>query len=123
MPFATASGVSDGFCWASATPTKTWFNAAAGYISYQATEKLSLHGRVEYVWMDNEIVVVGDGTTPGNGLDNNILGVTATVQYDLWANVISRLEFRWDKACGGGKPYFSEDENAFLLAANFIYKF
>jgi len=108
---------------ASFNPTKTWFNAVAGYVSYQATEKLSLHGRVEYVWMDDELVFEGDAETPSNGLDNSILGVTGTIQYDLWANVLSRIEFRWDKACGGGKPFFTEDENAFLLAANVIYKF
>ena len=27
--------------------------------------------------------------------------VTATVQYDLWKNVLSRVEFRWDHALDG----------------------
>lgn len=99
----------------------------AGYVSYQLTEKLSLHGRFEYVTgdVDKPTTVAGFGTlTSGNA----IYAVTATAQYDLWRNVISRLEFRWDHvehgdAFGGttaGAPTLS---NAFLLAANIIYKF
>jgi hypothetical protein len=110
---------------ASLNPTKTWFNAVAGYVSYKATEKLSLHARAEYVWMDDQLVIVNDpgAGVMGNGLASSIFAVTGTIQYDLWANVISRIEFRWDHACDGTTPYFSNDENAFLLAANVIYKF
>src|SRR5436190_3667819 len=72
----------------------------AGYASFQATEKLSLHGRVEYV--------SGDVDQPVN-TGNSIYAVTATAQYDLWKNVLSRIEFRWDKvehglAFGGTVP-------------------
>jgi hypothetical protein len=54
------------------------------YASYQATEKLSFHLRGEYL----------NGEAPGTDL--KLYEMTATVQYDLWKNVISRLEFRWD---------------------------
>jgi hypothetical protein len=57
----------------------------AGYGSYQATEKLSFHGRAEYL--------KGDAPTD----DLELFALTATVQYDLWENVISRLEVRWDR--------------------------
>ena len=57
-----------------------------GYASYQATEKLSAHLRAEYL----------NGEAPGD--DVKMYEVTATLQYDLWKNVISRLEFRWDRA-------------------------
>jgi hypothetical protein len=56
------------------------------YASYQATEKLSVHLRGERL----------DGEMPGDDLV--LYELTATVQYDLWKNVISRLEFRWDYA-------------------------
>jgi hypothetical protein len=56
--------------------------------------------------------------------------VTATVQYQLWANVLSRVEFRWDhygvdaygynSTAGGGLPM---KQNDFLLALNLIYQF
>jgi opacity protein-like surface antigen len=56
--------------------------------------------------------------------------LTETVQYDLWKNVISRLEYRWDHSASGQDAYggTSTDsapslKNAFLLAANVIYKF
>jgi hypothetical protein len=59
---------------------------AAGYASYQATEKLSFHGRMEYL----------KGAAP-TGDDLELFALTGTVQYDLWENVISRLEIRWDR--------------------------
>jgi Putative beta-barrel porin-2, OmpL-like. bbp2 len=59
---------------------------------------------------------------------NSIYAVTATAQYDLWKNVISRVEFRWDHvehglAFGGTTTGTPTRENAYLLAANVIYKF
>ncbi len=95
---------------------------AAVYASYQATEKLSLHARGEYLrdktdtwaWLDN-------------GEAGQIWAATLTAQYDLWQNVISRLEFRWDNAnsrmFGRDIGVSGDRYNAFLLAANIIYKF
>jgi hypothetical protein len=100
-------------------PGKTW--AIAGYISWQATEKLSFHGRAEYFYDSSQVLL----TSP----TDQVLDLTATVQYDLWKNVITRVEFRWDHslndadAFGGtvqGNPQYV---NAFMLAANIIYKF
>ena len=62
--------------------------SAGLYASYQASEKLSIHGRGE--------VLVGE--LPGD--DAEIYALTGTVQYDLWENVISRLEVRWDHVSG-----------------------
>jgi hypothetical protein len=106
----------------------------AGYLSYQATEKLSFHGRAEY-FKDK----LADGATrgflfnPTGGFVNQdkaeVLALTATAQYDLWKNVISRLEFRWDHSLTGSQLFGGEvgqpanAKNAFLLAANVIYKF
>ena len=98
--------------------------AAALYASYQATEKLGLNLRAEY-W-DDTVGIDGDfGFGP-----EQFYAVTTTAQYDLWKNVISRIEFRWDHAAHGlwfgGNPNSSTEsfkENAFMLAANIIYKF
>ena len=57
------------------------------YASYQASEKLSFHGRGEYL--------VGEANTGADDLE--VMALTGTVQYDLWENVISRLEIRWDR--------------------------
>jgi hypothetical protein len=103
------------------TKTEADIWALAGYASFQATEKLSFHGRVEYATGD-----VDKPTTLSVG--NGIYAATLTAQYDLWKNVISRLEFRWDHAehgllFGGTTTGTPTRENAFLLAANVIYKF
>ncbi len=88
-----------------------------GYASYQATEKLSFHGRAEYYFVDG-----------GSGADTEIYETTLTAQYDLWKNVLSRVEFRWDHSANGdwfggtvvGSP---TRKNAFVLLANVVYKF
>jgi hypothetical protein len=103
--------------------------AIDGYASFQATERLSLHGRFEYVTGD--IDQGFDNLSFGNfGRANSIYAVTTTVQYDLWKNVLSRVEFRWDHvehglAFGAADPTTGAPtrSNAFLLAANIIYKF
>jgi hypothetical protein len=109
------------------TATESW--SVAGYASYQATEKLSFHARAEY--LDDRVPVLGFPVTDEAGnvtfSMEKVLALTATVQYDLWKNVISRLELRWDHALrdvstfgGNAEP---NRENAWMLAANVIYKF
>jgi hypothetical protein len=88
------------------------------YASYQATEKLSLHGRGEYVTVDGPV------TGWVNTGDINGYEFTFTAQYDLWENVISRAEIRWDhsETAAFGQPT-NPQKNAVMLAANIIYKF
>ena len=83
---------------------KLW--SLAGYVSYAVTEKLKLNGRYDTLQND-----AGD-----------LNSVTLTAQYDLWANVLTRLEGRWDSGeavYGAGKT----SEDAFTVAADVIYKF
>lgn len=107
------------------------------YATYQATEKLSLNLRGEY-FSDKadrfEEGNIGPGLSWAQYQD---WALTTTVQYDLWKNVISRLEFRYDNQClslrnasgggaGGGGPFNPNAKalrNNFMLAANIIYKF
>jgi hypothetical protein len=88
------------------------------YSTYQATDKLSLNFRGEYL---NQAAVAGV----------NAEELTATVQYNLWANVLSRVELRWDhNEVGGGyggefspqHPNGSKNDNV-MLALNLIYQF
>ena len=89
------------------------------YASYQATEKLSIHGRAEFGVLEN---TGGFGRIEGYEL-------TGTVQYDLWENVISRLELRFDSSDdsnnvpGVGYGRIGGADNATMVAANIIYKF
>jgi hypothetical protein len=80
----------------------------AGYLSFQASEKLSLHGRAE----------IGEADAIFGLTDAEVLSLTGTVQYDLWANVISRLEVRWDDIDSN-----QGSEDTVGLYANVIYKF
>jgi hypothetical protein len=102
--------------------------AGALYASYQATEKLSLNLRGEF--LDDSADIVVDSSELGMNRAK-IWAVTATAQYDLWKNVISRVEFRWDHGDNGkffGGNANSEfggpsRKNAVMLAAQIIYKF
>jgi len=101
-----------------------------------ATEKLSLHLRGEYAESDTTLLGGAAGLAGGN---NKVVALTTTLQYDLWNNVLSRLEIRWDHQAGDGDmtgwgndtgagalgvadPVYSKRNNV-LIAANIIYKF
>jgi len=91
----------------------TW--VLAGYGTYQFNDKLSLNVRGEYQ------------DFPGANASQD--EITTTLQYNLWANVLTRVEFRWDHADGQGDPFISHgstptaNKDAFLLAAQAIYTF
>jgi len=94
-----------------------------GYANVQATDKLALNLR-------GEVYDLKSGSAPINTYGNSANGVgeefTATVQYNLWANVISRVEFRWDHE--DAHPYSfgfptTPVQDSFILALNIIYTF
>lgn len=107
------------------------------YGSYQATEKLSFHARGEWAALSGADFPGIAGATPtsppvappANISTVEILALTGTVQYDLWANVLSRLEVRWDHVSHGGGLFGGSvsgapsKKNEVLVAANLIYKF
>ena len=103
-------------------------SAIAGYASFQASEKLSLHARGEFASTDTGMFVTG-GSTSSTGSDSKVFAATATLQYDLWKNVLSRLEVRWDHLDDDGQGYGGTDgssankEDYFTVALNVIYKF
>jgi hypothetical protein len=109
-----------------ATPGWQW--NLAGYVSWKMTEKMSLHGRGEYYTRTNPDEVLEPNIVPGT-LPPKAVEFTATLQYDLWKNVISRIEWRWDHDATGNE-YFGGDTvgtptrvNQYLLAVNVIYQF
>ena len=107
-------------------------NAIAGYLSFQATEKLSLHGRAEYATTDTGVLDNSEG-----GHDSQVFALTGTIQYDLWKNVLSRLEVRWDHQLAGNMVGYGGDtrdssnsttkgsgtRDYVTVALNLIYKF
>jgi len=133
--------------------------AVAGYASFKFTDKASLHIRGEYA-RGAGLGALADAANGTGGVDSSgnvafgnplhkVIAVTGTFQYDLWQNVISRLEVRWDHAADGSHPFggtgnsaaqsFDEGnlaaapdqvfnagggkKNEVTVAANFIFKF
>jgi hypothetical protein len=122
--YATVSGGAPG-------DGNTWDVALYG--TYQATEKLALNLRGEVCNFRNTLSL--GALDPALVAPDSLYAITATAQYDLWKNVLSRLEFRWDHAehgdafggqnanVGAPPPAAGNRSGAFLLAANIIYKF
>lgn len=94
------------------------------YASFKATDKLGFNLRGEYA--------------KGTGLGglfavphpfHRVFGLTGTMDYSLWQNVVSRLEVRWDHAADGNNPFggstagVGAKQNDVMVAANLIYKF
>lgn len=116
---------------------KDWVVGA--YLTVQATEKLSFNGRAEYMENNNvdSLFVNSYGLST---VSHRTTELTATAQYDLWKNVLSRVEFRWDHDAGGQGvwggtvPYGTAGtvtpgpgeggkKNELLFLANVVYKF
>lgn len=104
-----------------------WATALAGYLSYDVTEKVAVHYRIDWAQGSNGsfgyLRAAGDDEH-----QNKLLSNTLTLDYKAWENVISRLELRWDHALDGNKIYGGDatsdaDRNDFKVAANFIYQF
>ena len=115
---------------------ETW--AVGGYVAFQATEKLSFYGRAEYVRDRGDQKFFANRTVDGDfnfaTAPDRFMEMTFTAQYDLWKNVMSRLELRWDHSLSGegvwgsgpvdsGSTGPGTQKNAVMLAANIIYKF
>jgi hypothetical protein len=88
------------------------------YANYQANDKLSFNARGELLQDNNA------GYTSGPG----VYELTLTTQYQLWENVLSRVEFRWDhsqiaKAYDATPQGNVAHQNAYMLALNLIYQF
>ena len=121
-----------------------YFQSIAGYAQYVINDKAKISARYEYangtalssseVNADSGVNSAGVLVGPAYGTLNKVMALTGTFEYDLWANVISRIEVRWDKNAGGGGYAFGgigntgsgiapTANNEILIAANVIYKF
>ena len=95
----------------------TYGNSISGYATYTLTEKLKANVREEWA--------TSSGGYFGGGNDEKFFGSTLTLDYSLWANVVTRAEFRWDHAANGASAIFGTgaQRNDYSLALNVIYKF
>ena len=87
-------------------------DALAGYVSIKLSDKATLNTRVEYV------------ASAVSTVDFENLTTTLTLDYKLWANVVSRLEYRWQRDIAGFDATESgARENSHQLLAQIAYKF
>lgn len=95
----------------------TW--AAAVYLGY-GVDKWSVNLRADYSESTDGLWYGGFGNTAGR---DEIGSLTATIGYQIWENVLTRLEGRLDKAFSDEKPFGMADEHAITVALNAVYKF
>jgi len=96
--------------------------ALAAYLSF-GKDKWKANLRADYTQATYGTYYSTGGGATG---DRNELGsITATLDYNLWENVLTRVEARWDHALGGDKPFGAGlgQENAVTVAFNAVYKF
>lgn len=90
-------------------------SAIALYGSFAASDKLKLNLRGEMA-RGNAFIVVG-------GERKDLYSVTATADYSLWKNVVTRGEVRWDNASGNPYGVPADEKNLLTVALNVIYVF
>ncbi len=109
--------------------------ALAAYLSAAVTEKLTVHTRLDWIKLGGD--GVGAPAAPGAGSDilfggagpfatgDEFTSLTVTADYQLWQNVISRVEGRIDHDWDNGGKHFRSgtDTTEYTLLANLIYKF
>jgi hypothetical protein len=113
------------------TLSAEYVTAVAGYASFQI-EKLTLNARAEWANGPGLAALLAANDSEASSF-NKVVALTGTVQYDLWANVITRLEVRWDHAADGSTPFggtltpdgfgVGTKKNELMIGANVIYKF
>jgi Putative beta-barrel porin-2, OmpL-like. bbp2 len=103
-------------------------NAFDLYATYQVRDNLGFNTRIEYFDESPAAALAADAG--GTGIAKEIFTFTETVEYDLWKNVMSRAEFRWDHALGGvhafggtGAGGFGTLENSVEVIGSLAYKF
>lgn len=102
-------------------------NAVAGYLVLQASEKFKIATRAEYATGTSGLTTTGAPVSwyiSKPGKNNELFGLTTTLDYSLWASTITRLEFRWDHDLSNtGIFNDGSDVNCLSVALNVIYNF
>jgi len=104
--------------------TGVWYGLA-GYIIWQATDKLQLVLRPE-MFDDADGVRTGAATTDLFGLNPNekafkgsgtVWAITPTVAYQLTTHILARAEYRYDRA---SRPYFDAENGIVRRTSNIL---
>ena len=112
------NGPGSSFTGVAGATSGAWATALAGYVSYNVTEKIAAHYRIDWATGTDNTFGVDVNTT-----EDKLLSNTLTLDYKAWENVISRLELRWDHSLDAQARYGVTDRNDITVAANVIYQF
>jgi len=110
----------------------TWWGVA-GYVKVQVSDKVSLAGRAEYLHDSNGYLFDDShGTFDSIHEDNDspikVYSLTGTVNFDVWKNMLLRLECRYDQATtsklsGADNPPFDPENGQVTFAVDAVYSF
>lgn len=94
-------------------PRDVW--ALAGYLSYQMDAKSVFNARVDYVTVESTALPE----------DAQFLSLTGTLARNMWDNVLTRLEVRWDHSLKSDFDSLVGDNSgdAVTVALNAVYQF
>jgi hypothetical protein len=131
LTFGAAYDVVNNF---DAGPVEGAAMALGVYSSYALTDKATLNARAEYAHGSglDALFPLPAGVAygvAGGPQEAEVFAVTGTLAYQLWDNVTSRIEARWDTSADGyahfGGTAFGAPtkKNDVMVAANLIYKF
>jgi hypothetical protein len=95
------------------------WHSLAGYGRYQLNEKWAAAYRAEL--FRDDALQRANSTALFTVPDNTLFEQTLTLEYALSSNLISRLEYRWDKS--NNVRSFDQDSNQQTLGAQMIYNF
>ena len=94
-------------------PRDVW--ALAGYLSYQMDAKSVFNARLDYVTVESTALPE----------DAQFLSLTGTLARNMWENVLTRLEVRWDHSLKSDFDSLVGDKkgDAVTVALNAVYQF
>lgn len=114
------------------TDHNLWWGVA-GYAKVQLTEKVSVAGRAEYLYDRNGFLIDDDhGTFDATHEDADspvrIWSLTGTLNFDVWRNMLLRLEVRYDQATTSklgpaDNPPFHPSNDQLTFAVDGVYSF
>jgi len=109
-----------------------WWGVA-GYVKVQLSDKVSLAGRAEYLndrrgfLFDDNHASFDPSHNIGTASRVEVYSLTGTLGFDVWKNMLLRLEARYDQASesGNGKfeAPFSTQDDQLTFAVDAVYSF
>ncbi len=123
LGFADNAGTDSAFGPANST-TSTWWGAAL-YAKYQFTPMFSLAGRGEYFHDDHGYKVGTASAVAGNASSVDLWSWTLTANFDIWENLLFRVEYRYDLIGNdfAGPFGIQENDDQMQIAVNLVYTF